>query len=225
MQSYLKHCCWKGGSRQNWHRVWAEPASPSGPSCLCVVLFGMVWYGMEVAPSSDHFSSHHQPISAPKLSSNTYSSHILCILKQTLFMVFFISQPISSPQRTKVLHPSYTAPKRRKVNFVRRQIHFLDWSCFVFSPAPLPPNHASITSPAQIMASALQRRFSRKGAAGAQASLCLAALLRAQSERACFVSKQLNCSAQTLSQLFLLPLAMPQRVLAFQPALHACSSF
>ena len=162
----------------------------------------MVWYGMEVAPSSDHFSSHHQPISAPKLSSNTYSSHILCILKQTLFMVFFISQPISSPQRTKVLHPSYTAPKRRKVNFVRRQIHFLDWSCFVFSPAPLPPNHASITSPAQIMASALQRRFSRKGAAGAQASLCLAALLRAQSERACFVSKQLNCSPERSRSCF-----------------------
>ena len=194
------------GLFENWHR--------SGRNQL-----------VRVAPSSAHFSSHHQPISAPKFSSNTYSSHILCILKQTLFMVFFISQPISSPQRTKVLHPSYTTPKRRKVNFVRRQIHFLDWSCFVFSPAPLPPNHASITSPAQIMASALQRRFSRKGAAGAQASLYLTALLRAQSERACFVFKQLNCSAQTLSRLFLLPLAMPQRVLAFQPALHACSSF
>ena len=151
-----------------------------------IVWHGMAWYSMEVAPSSDHFSSHHQPISAPKLSSNTYSSHILCILKQTLFMVFFISQPISSPQRTKVLHPSYTAPKRRKVNFVRRQIHFLDWSCFVFSPAPLPPNHASITSPAQIMASALQRRFSRKGAAGAQASLCCSAPRTERASLLCF---------------------------------------
>ena len=155
-------------------------------------------------PSSAHFSSHHQPISAPKLSSCLFIPHCLELNKpfvistNCLDLGQFLShcnaclqqRPLLLPSEEPIFQTFYSSSsvlrRRRKVNFVRRQIYFLDWSCFVFSPAPLPPNHASITSPAQIMASALQRRFSRKGAAGAQASLCCSAPRTERASLLCF---------------------------------------
>ena len=130
-------------------------------------------------PSSAHFSSHHQPISAPKLSSCLFIPHCLELNKpfvistNCLDLGQFLShcnaclqqRPLLLPSEEPIFQTFYSSSsvlrRRRKVNFVRRQIHFLDWIRFIFPSACLPlptsssaPLSSSLTSHAQSMASA-----------------------------------------------------------------------
>ena len=107
-------------------------------------------------PSSAHFSSHHQPISAPKLSSCLFIPHCLELNKpfvistNCLDLGQFLShcnaclqqRPLLLPSEEPIFQTFYSSSsvlrRRRKVNFVRRQIYFLDWIRFIFPSASLP---------------------------------------------------------------------------------------